>query len=336
VQVLFSGLDHPAVHFFEHSRALAYGIAALAAVWLAGKLYQRQNHRAGYRTAAILILVALVVAGSITAAERWVYVARCFLPFLALYIGRSAWMFYRNRPAGAGRDVHATRLLLTVLGATLMARMVLNGRVHQFGYYQAAIAAVVLTAILLREFPARIARSGGSPAAGVFGVAALIAPGVVVLAANSLHAYARLNTPVGTGNDRFFSFAPIAPYSQLASDLKRNAKRDDTLLVLPEGLMLNYLARLPCPVPPFFYYSVVTENGREAELVGKLERHSPEWIVTLPRNLQEYGIHRYGERAGAGADIMRWMGQHYDNVLVENGPVTYSAEHIQIFHHKIP
>ena len=52
----------------------------------------------------------------------------------------------------------------------------------------------------------------------------------------------------------------------------RNAGGARTLLVLPEGVMINYLARVPSPIAQFFYFSTTTEQGGEERIVADLER----------------------------------------------------------------
>ena len=115
-------------------------------------------------------------------------------------------------------------------------------------------------------------------------------------------------------------------------------------MVLPEGLMLNYLVRMPSPVPHFFFYSAVTEHGNEARVVTKLAAKPPDFVVTLPRDLREYGIAKYGERSGAGGDILAWMQGRYELIgWIREGPpapdpapsvVAYRDNYLQIYSRK--
>jgi hypothetical protein len=75
--------------------------------------------------------------------------------------------------------------------------------------------------------------------------------------------------------------------------------------------MLNYLTRMPSPVPPFFLFSFATRGDAEAELVRRLEERPPDGVVALSRDLREYGISRYGEREGQGKLLLEWIDRHY-------------------------
>ena len=68
----------------------------------------------------------------------------------------------------------------------MMARMMLDGRIYQYGFYQAAMAAVVIPAILIGELPRRLQLRGKGTAILLTGICALIIPGIVILASQSV------------------------------------------------------------------------------------------------------------------------------------------------------
>ena len=76
--------------------------------------------------------------------------------------------------------------------------------------------------------------------------------------------------------------------------------------------MINYLARRPSPVAPFFFFSAATSGGREAAIVRDLEQRPPDWIVLVSRDLREYGVQRYGESPEQGGQILDWAGDRYE------------------------
>ena len=82
--------------------------------------------------------------------------------------------------------------------------------------------------------------------------------------------------------------------------------------MLPEGEMINYLARQPSPVAPFFFFSAATSGDREAAIVRDLKKHPPDWVALVSRDLREYGVQRYGERPDQGGQILDWAGDRYE------------------------
>lgn len=62
----------------------------------------------------------------------------------------------RTRQPEADSIAPVLRLLLAVLAAALIGRMLLNGRIYQFGFYQAALAALLVPAVLIGELPSSL------------------------------------------------------------------------------------------------------------------------------------------------------------------------------------
>jgi hypothetical protein len=195
-----------------------------------------------------------------------------------------------------------------------MARMMLNGRIYQLGFYQAALAGMLVPAILLGDLPERLTGLWAR-ALVVMGGLLLLTPGMVMLAGMS-HRFLRLEThPVGVGVDRFYTLPPeiepIGEIVRLIGEELQQTPPDQTVLVLPEGEMINYLAKRASPVAPFFFFSAATSGGREESILEDLKKHPPDWVVIISRDLREYGVRRYGEAPGKGGLIMRWVDQNY-------------------------
>jgi hypothetical protein len=53
-------------------------------------------------------------------------------------------------------QVLVARCLIVLLAAAMMARMLLNGRVYHYGFYQAAIAGVLIPAVIIGELAVRL------------------------------------------------------------------------------------------------------------------------------------------------------------------------------------
>jgi hypothetical protein len=85
---------------------------------------------------------------------------------------------------------------------------------------------------------------------------------------------------------------------------------DETLGVLPEGVMLNYLTRRASPtkyitwMPPELYFF------GEANMLAALQAAPPDWVLVAPRDFKEYGLPPFGE--GYGDAIARWITRNYE------------------------
>jgi hypothetical protein len=335
-QIYYLGFDAPGGHLVQHALATGVAIAVIGVVVLVGRISDWIENP-GLRWLVTTGLVIGIAALSIGFRLHWLEVGKCLLGLLVVWIGIQVARRIEARKS-APREVGGAemRVLLGCAAAAMMARMVLNGRVYQFGFFQAALAAVVITAGMADELP-RLPWLGSAGRLAVrSAVAALLTTGAGLFALQNYLLYQQVDFPVGEGRDRLFIYGPkYFPQGQVIGNLigaLRNTAPGSRLLVLPEGLMINYLARLPSPLPHFFYYSVVTADGREAELVAKLEQQPPDWVVLTVRDLTEYGVPKWGERSGAGKDLLGWVQAHYESVgAVDGRPMDLARDGALVF-----
>ena len=338
-QLYYLGLDAPRAHAISQGLATMAALAILGGIAVAG-WGNDQLKDPGLRRLGTGALALGIGVGSFVFRLHWIEVGKCLLGLTLIWFAAQVFAWIRVRRDGGG-EVGAleARLLLGVAAVAMMARMFLNGRVYQFGFFQAALAGVVVTAALVGEFPG-VKLFG---AAGRFTVR--VAMGVLLASAVGLFAlqnhvlYRQIDFPIGEGRDRFFVYGPsVFPQGRVAANLIAGLKQVGTserLLVLPEGLMLNYLARMPSPLPHFFYYSAVTAGGREQQIVQTLAARPPGWVVISNRDLREYGIASWGERSGAGKDLLDWVKANYQPAgQVDGQPMDLQRDGFFVFRRK--
>jgi hypothetical protein len=313
VQITFLGLDRPGAHLLEHGSATLIAILLLAAIVASAKAADR----AGRLPVRILALGLLAAGLFLLSWVRigWLGVGRCLLGLTLFYLAGALVPIIRRSKAGEDVSRPALRWMIAALAAGLMARMILNGRIYQFGFYQAALAGILVPAVMIGEVPERFSLGRRGRATLVTLSILLMGTGVVRLVIRSQSLFDLKTYAVGRGVDRFYSIPPQIDASgalvNFASDELGKVPRNQTLLVIPEGEMINYLARLPSPVAPFFFFSAATQDGREQAIVADLSRRPPNWVVLVSRDLREYGVARYGESPDQGGQILGWVAANY-------------------------
>lgn len=302
----FSGTDAPTYHLL----AL---LAASAALWVGVALLWIGIRRMARGTAAGALLIALPCALALLQVN-WMQSAWCVpLTLLLVIAARIASTLLPDRFSWPGRDVRG--LLLALVAFALLARMFLNPRLYHFGFYQAALASMVVVAELVGLL--RRAASKSRIAAAM----TLVCTGLVLCGAClDLHLSARkiysLRTlPVGEGRDRFLTFSPQQDAEGLmvkyvVEELRR-LPRDGRVLVLPEGLMVNYLARRKSPLTEWIFIDLTLANGAETRLVNRLAADPPERVVLLSRDMREHGISRFGAPGQPGHEMLAYIQGHY-------------------------
>ena len=154
VQTGFLGFDQPWPHLLTHAGATLLALLLLVVIgggaWLAG----RTTHPARRFLTLGVIAVGLVALAWFKIS--WADAGRCLLGLAVIYGMMCAVTLARTRQPEADSIAPVLRLLLAVLAAALIGRMLLNGRIYQFGFYQAALAALLGPAVLIGELPSRL------------------------------------------------------------------------------------------------------------------------------------------------------------------------------------
>jgi hypothetical protein len=316
IQSSFLGFDHPMANLLGHA------IASLVAAALIGGLVAAAFFIDRAVRLPVRALAGGLVLGGIAwlAMERidWFESGRCLLGLLLAYLFFGLISIARNSRPGADASRAALRCLLGVLAAAMMSRMILNARIIQFGFYQAALAGVMVPAVLIGELPGRVGLGRWGRGALIVLTLALVGIGATRIAVQSQVNLRKKTYQVGEGRDRFYSYPPqIDATGELVNIVDgefRDLPARRTLMVMPEGEMINYLARLPSPIAPFFFFSEATEGGREQAIVDDLQKNPPDWIVIISRNLRDHGIERYGQKPGEGLLILEWASTRYDMI----------------------
>jgi len=209
-----------------------------------------------------------------------------------------------------------------------MARMFLNPRIYHYGYYQAALAALLVPAVMIGELPAWFGAGWRARSVAAVGTLVIVLPGIANLAKRSEYRQESKTFAVASGRDRFYCLPPqIDPLGEIinsVADALREKGKGETLTVLPEGESINYLARLRNPLPHACFYQGAMETSTEAEMVVDFRAHSPNWILIISPDLIGWGIERYGDKSGSGEELLNWVEQNYKQVASIGGdPLDY-------------
>jgi hypothetical protein len=280
-------------------------LLVLAAIWAAGWFINRPASVGRIALAALLGVAALRVRLD----GGWFRVGRC-LPLLALVIlvltgGRLLREWSRERKLTAAAVM---QWMLALLAVAMLARMALFARVYHFGFFQAATAGMVIAAVMAAEIPRW---TGKRPSGAVFSALcslAVLTLGCASIAAKSNAIRADQTQPVGSEQDRFYvSNREIDPIGTLVDwAVKRLAKDPQgSLLVLPDGLSINFLSRRVSVMPG------VGSGGPDELRMEALQRSPPDYVVLISLNVAEHGIKHYGQPGNLGYILLQWVNENY-------------------------
>lgn len=261
----------------------------------------------------VLIAGVLVVLGWRVRQIDWLEIARPMPVAMLVCFAGLLWQYTRkpktDEPARAPAPMRLTAIVFVAVAGLMLLKMVLYSRIWHYGFVLALPASMVLIIALLTWLPQLIAWWGGS--AKAFRVAASLLL-VIVVAGHLLITSQVLEskqTPVASGADRFIADWRGGSVNVLLEQLGKLARPGQTLAVLPEGVMVNYLARMPSSTRYTNLMPVEFAMYGEDAITRDFATHPPDWIALVHKDTGEYGKRFFGK--DYGQSLMQWMTQHY-------------------------
>lgn len=201
----------------------------------------------------------------------------------------------------------------------LLAKTGLTPRFQQYGFALSMPATLLLGAWVVHGLPQLAARRwGGGGIARALGLATLLAATAHFWSVSD-RAYALKEQRVGSGPDAIWTVKP--PFHLRGARVARALVflgdamgPDDTLLVLPEGISLNYWLRKENPTRFHLFLPTELEAFGRDVVLADLQAHAPDWVAFVHRASGEFGVGPFGEDPANGKAIAAWVRDHYERV----------------------
>jgi hypothetical protein len=309
---LGTGFDAPLGNLLA-MLAWSAGFAGLLALGLAlGRLLPATRRLPG---AAVVALVAAIVLASTPIS--WNDVGHP-LPLILLGTGAVLWRARSRSGDPLVRRLLGRRLAFTVFALVLLAKMLLAAKLWHYGFVLAAPASLVVVMALLCWLPPALERRGlAGVTAGALGLGLVAAIGWHCWRVSAL-TYGLRSQEVGSGSDRILDNPSAAFAVRALAEIERHVPRDGTLLVLPEGIMLDYLSRRRAPTKHLNYMPPETLLYGEGAMLAALEASPPDAVLLVHKDTQEYGFPLFGR--DYGASILAWVRARYAEVWTDGDP----------------
>jgi hypothetical protein len=329
--LVFTGFDQPWANLVKVLSAglwaaATFGIIGLG-TWACGKLWTQQRAAALALGLALLGLTALLVLGL----RRDPLLVGPILPVasVALLVWR-AWEF-AHAARGVERAQRARALLWSAFGLGLLAKMLLNPRVQHYGFFQAMPATLDLAGFLLAELPRLVRARGGSGRLAVGIGVTLVATLCLALLMRAQPLWRIKTFSVGRDGDRIVTHPPqLTPLNRSIEEMRALIAKDfaaaRTLLVLPEGVSLNYLFRKPTAVPLFEFVPPALEFYGQDRLLAQLAANPPDLVIVLTRDLREFRVPVFGHDDTSGRRLLDWIEPRYEVVARGGGDPLKAGE----------
>jgi len=264
-------------------------------------------HR-GVMALVVSVAVAFVLAWNINNIE-WRRLAMPWPVFIAAIGLISAVRTLRRPENGEARSRLVLICTLSTFALVLLGKMVLNTRLHHYGFALALPATMLIVVAMVEWIPAFLAsRKGG---VWVFRGASLAALTVAafVHVQRSYNVYQDKMFRVAGGTDEFRADVRGDAVSTMLEEIDLHVPGDATLAVFPEGVMLNYLSRSANPTPYINFMPLELAVYGESRILAVLNAHPPDYVVLVHKDTSEYGPRFFGQDYGQG--LFEWIREHY-------------------------
>jgi hypothetical protein len=232
--------------------------------------------------------------------------------FLGIVAIALSWRLVQSRDA-AQTQALTRKLMLTVFAGLLLGRIFLKASVLNYGFVLAVPGTMILIVAWLDWLPVWV----GAPANRLVHtgmVLCVVILWVLVSLTLSRAAYQERRFPVGSGSDRFLGDRRCQWVVPLLEEIRHRVRPGETLCVLPEGIMINYLTRIESSVPFDCFLPAVLQMFDERKIVATFRAHPPDYVLLFHRVTPEYGVALFGR--DYGRELSSWVMERYCPVAV--------------------
>jgi hypothetical protein len=303
------GLDAP----LENALGVLLAAGITLVVFAPGPLLGRRLAPERARTGAIALALAALLAAALAPTD-WKWLARG-LPVATLALGLLALRARGRAGDAAGRARWSSAAGFALFALALLGKMLLAPHFGHYGFVLAVPATCLLVVALVAWLPDLVGsgdrsdENGGARACVLAGVLPVLAVAAVDLWSRSETHLAPKEVELGTGRDHLRADARGEKVRAVLARLDQLVDADAEVLVLPEGVSLNYLARRRSPTPYLLFMPPELIIFGEDAIVVALEEDPPDAIVLLHRDTSEYGSPFFGRDYGLA--ISAWVLEHY-------------------------
>jgi hypothetical protein len=210
------------------------------------------------------------------------------------------------------------RLTFVVLAFCLLGKILLDTRFFHYGFVLAVPATTLMVLALLDWIPEWIAKRKGCGTTFRWTALALLTGFVGIYLQLTGTCLARKYVPVGEGSNAFLADSRGRQVNAVLAFLASEIPPDKTLAVVPEGVMINVLARRRNPIAVINLMPPELATLGESNVLATLEKTPPDVIVVDLDRIGQEGL-RFRNEIYARS-IATWILAHYQLVARFESP----------------
>jgi hypothetical protein len=307
-----TGLDAPLKNLGLMLRSAGWYALLFGACGLIAFFKQAFRRHGEWLAGAAFILLGAILARQWIEMD-WYEAARPLPAVLAFLLAIHLLINLQDPLWFPNRAVLFSRITAIGFALAMLAKILLNSRIQQYGFVLAAPAVLIAAAALLTWIPTGLSRLGGQ--GGFFRFAGVLFLGIAA-ASLLLHtdAYFRQKSALlAAGQTQLHADPDRAAPLQAAVELISNeTPAGATLAAYPDGAMLNFLTGRPNPTPYFNLMPHEVAYFGEENILASLQAAPPDYIALVDKDTSPFGPRAFGRDYAAA--IGAWITENYEPV----------------------
>jgi len=249
---------------------------------------------------------------------RWTDAPRPLPLLLALLLVAAMYRLRIENDSSDWRGRTCLRIGLLAFALLLLAKVVLKARLTQYGFVLVMPGLCIAIVAALSWLPAWQLRRGHSPALARGTVLGVLAAATASLLLITGFFFDSRSQGLGSDRDAFRTDLRADYIRPALVALDTELAEDEPLLVIPEGVMWNYLLRRPTASRHLSYMPPELLLFGESEMLAELRASPPRWVALAHRNTSVYGVPLFGE--DYGLELAGWLRREYEPVSLYGDP----------------
>ena len=230
---------------------------------------------------------------------------------MGVFYGITIWKSRKDK----GKALYALPMFVFILFAFVMVlKVILRVRINDYGFALTMPATLVVVAGLVYHVPKLVAKSAQSTTF-IRALSSILVAMFLVMQINAISGtYLIRNYPIATDKERIITVDAALNIEGPVIDatlkkINETIKPNENFLVIPEGILLNYLTRResPSPYTSFLLGDLAMHN--EEKMVERLTRQLPDYVILIDRSVIEWGFKKFG--VDTGTKISAWVIKNY-------------------------
>lgn len=270
----------------------------------------------GYGVVVILSALIILFLFFLFFPISWLDIARPYPVFAVCLLGYLIINLIHKREDKFFIAKYLPFASLVLFSLLLLVKIILHVRFYHYGFALAMPATLAMLVLFLYYIPLFFSRWGSKTVVASFAGLFIILTLLFYLNFTK-NVYDMKNYPIAEGRDRFltydekfFNYGPVLTKTLELVD--QSMSLQDTFIVMPDGIMLNYLSRRNSPSRYFEFTPNFIEATGEARIINDISRNRPSFIILTKKDTSEHGAKYFG--ADYARNIYSWITDNYDKV----------------------